>query len=500
MLQASPRMLSCLAAVPYGAGEKPESRLQVQQRLLLHCFADMNALATTCLVLLDPDVRPEEAAAFACSTARPAVLLPWLRALAQALLALPMGFEPSRHGEPAVHPLYANRLCAHRGHLKHCNHLRSLSAALAELHCQALMLFATLVAKLAEEPVWCQHAQAIQADPALQCDIADVLLSRCLPAVAQQAQAMAPCQHREELQRIESWASKLEAVLTGSIVRQAAILHLSQGSAAVAAATTAGCFLQALPRAASAAGDAEILVAAWSGSLHLVGRILQLSRQPSPVGSAGNAGSATRSAERELAACTVVREVPAAVAALLAAAGNRAVQGGSDNAHSSWHIRLACFCCNLTAALLEAGEPGRQPATDEARTLWLRAAATGMRLHPALLQLHSSLCPLAEPDLQSAAQQITVLLTSLVDVAVAGLPSVERQTASGLMAADPSASADLAAALALLHTQLCRLIHWLAGGGDALILMRRPDFLAWLMLMASKVLLAWAHLRPTTAG
>ncbi len=345
--------------------------------------------------------------------------------------------------------------------------------------------------------MWRQHAQAMQKDPALQRNIADVLLSRCLPAVARQAHAAAPLQHQKELQTIEIWIARLVAALNCGTVREAAAAHLQQESAALAAATAAGNILHALPRDVSAAEDACLLVEAWSSSLHLAGSILQLAGLPVAAGSAGDAASTARSSERELAACAVVREAPAAQAVLLAAACTAAPAG---EVHS-WHTLLGKLCCNLRSNLIDAAKLGEQPASDELRIPWLEAAAAGVRLLPALLQLHPSLQQLEDPELQVAASQLMLLLINLADSAVPRALDVQQPSEPSPRpeAEDPATAASYAAALAALHTQLCRLIHWLVNGTDLHVLLseRRRIMLTWLMLLSSRSLLAWMHLLPT---
>jgi len=99
VLQASPSLLSGLIAAAQDASQELAPQHEVLQTLSAHCFADVRAVAGVCITLLDPETQPDAAAAFASSTARPAVLLPWLRTVAQALLVLPVTFERPRQGE-----------------------------------------------------------------------------------------------------------------------------------------------------------------------------------------------------------------------------------------------------------------------------------------------------------------------------------------------------------------------------------------------------------------
>lgn len=66
--------------------------------LWLACFSALTAFAAGPGLLLPSEEQAEAAAAFAGSTAHPEVLLPFLRELVAALLALPASFRP---GQPA---------------------------------------------------------------------------------------------------------------------------------------------------------------------------------------------------------------------------------------------------------------------------------------------------------------------------------------------------------------------------------------------------------------
>lgn len=249
----------------------------------------------------------------------------------------------------------------------------------------------------------------------------------------------------------------------------------------------------------SAAEEPNLLTAMWGSSLHLTGRLLQLAQLSPAAASRSEAGGAgIGSSQQQALALALVRAVPNAAAALQTAAGCCAQAAAHGTNVSPLHVSAAELCCNLAAALKDAWRLSGPPASTEAITLWLHAAAEGIRLQPLLSQL--SLCfhqldnqhpQLAAEELSAVAMQLTY---ATVPVVQPRHPSQPPAAAGATVDAQPLAPASLTAVLWLLHTQLCRLIQRLAGGGTLPGFPPGPALYGWVQSMACRALLACKHL------
>ena len=92
VLQGSPRLLS--AARASQRAMQPGTLAE----LAAHCFTYAQAVGAVMDLLCVSPERRDAAAAFAASTARPQVLLPWLREMAQLLMVLP-AYYPDDNSE-----------------------------------------------------------------------------------------------------------------------------------------------------------------------------------------------------------------------------------------------------------------------------------------------------------------------------------------------------------------------------------------------------------------
>ena len=101
LLQASLPLLPLLTAVTCSAHQTEAHRQVAVHALAAYCFMTVAAITEVCTALLERPAWADAAAAFAGSTARPAVLLPWLQAVAQALLALPAAWGDCEQGGPS---------------------------------------------------------------------------------------------------------------------------------------------------------------------------------------------------------------------------------------------------------------------------------------------------------------------------------------------------------------------------------------------------------------
>lgn len=97
MLRAGPPALAAGRAALAGSGlaEQPE----LASCLAAHCEAQAAAFDAVAEGLLLVPKNQQAAAAFAGSTARPEALLPWLREMAQTLVALPAQYFKDEGGE-----------------------------------------------------------------------------------------------------------------------------------------------------------------------------------------------------------------------------------------------------------------------------------------------------------------------------------------------------------------------------------------------------------------
>ena len=267
---------------------------------------------------------------------------------------------------------------------------------------KALIHFAACVAALGREPLWSKHAQAIQAESALAHSIAQVLLTRCLPAAAAEAQRVLHCQDYMPLASLQARVSQLTWGFQIVAVSHAAMLHLQQQGATAAAATAAAGILLALPSDISAVDQPKALVTTWSSSLRVLGWILHLAGFQPAAGSRAP-GSPAVGRERQLAAVAFLSAFPAAAAVVRGAAGciqlpdEVAAQEG-DEEEATWRSTTAGLCSNLNMRIEGCGQVGQPSGSRRARHCLQVAGGRGSRHSVA------ACADAAEPDWAAAAR------------------------------------------------------------------------------------------------
>lgn len=497
--------------IPRAAAQAHEQALhRVLHGTLLHLFAVGSAMG----LLLHPSSRPQTAAAFAASTARPAVLLPWLRSMSKALRAapppdqanpledsespadrvVPVGLiaggvllcgAMSQHAVCYVLPRWALGLVAGlplrvllcgacpstpgaacRRSLS-CPHSpfssRPSPCAVETVH-RAHFYYLTCVELLLCSPCWSKHGDAVQADPALLADVAEVVLLHCLPALA------AACADGWPPYMGSPVADQLQGALTSSRLKQASQRLLQQEAASGQVAAALSSLITLVP---NQPGDGEagveqctlfctcLTIAAASVEIASDGGAAQRAEASSSRGGEGSGAAGSR--------------VPAAVAwlqlTLQAVPKLQALlQQRYDSFRRCWpageeafHLMLEATCNNL-GLLLHLLEGERLPLAS--CSVWLDAATAGLRLQPRLTQLRAVFQRLPPGgQLPNAAQYLSQQLLEVVVYGAVDLWPPMLVPAE----VDPGArQAALAARAQLLqlHSLACRLCHWLAAGGE----------------------------------
>lgn len=294
---------------------------------------------------------------------------------------------------------------------------------------QNLHLFSACVMGVMGDPGWSKHAEAVQADPALQQAIVRVLLDRCLPGIAAQAAGGV------DLLTIQLGASRLALALATSAIEAAALQHFQQQEgAAAAAAEAAGSILQSLPAQPPGAEEPRRWAETWAESMHLAGMVTCLAVAAVAPGSSSKGSSSRAGQWREwqgVAAC--VHAVPYIVTALQAA-GSHGPPGSSSDAQRSWFNALAVWCSNLKGLLMDSHRLRQRRMALEAWPMWLRAAAAGIQAQPLLVQLHAAFSLLPDTDLHPAAGQLAAEFMQLTTRTLPFVHAAEHTALSALQA------------------------------------------------------------------
>lgn len=332
------------------------------------------------------------------------------------------------------------------------------------------------------QPVWSQHAAAIPSDAALQQALAELMLTRSLPALAAKVAAHGAATDADSLASIGRQVTRLVRVLRSAPLAPAVAQHLRQPGSWVPAVTAAVSVLQALPELCPAGDARQPFARVWVVGVQLLMEIVNFAdaQPPSQPGSSPRSSEAPSSQEWRQAAAAVLGVLPRLAAALLSAAWNGSVPSTEQEPA---HLRsLSGWCANLAYMLnLIFDRIGAAPPSGDSHAIWLQAAVAGLRLQPLLVQLDRAFQKLPDTAAHGAAGSLSIHLLNAVKLAVRRLPSQAQlaAAASGSHAASTAVDggdtangsageASLAADCAALHTQLCRLAHYLAGGAAML--------------------------------
>ncbi|KAI7838102.1 hypothetical protein COHA_008110 [Chlorella ohadii] len=394
------------------------------------CAAFSTALLTVSEMLLLGPVRHDAAAAFAGSTARPDALLPWLREMAQTLLALPTDFADDSRATQYMH--------------------------------RALRTVGQFVAAVTVGPKWASHAAAIQADAALQQALADVLLPRSLVALVPKLAELAEQGDAPSVAKLHQLLTLLNGALHSECLVPALQRRMQHGGSLVASVAAAADILQLLPVQCSPAPAQLDLAWLWTGALEVAGNLASLAASQHPIQPPGMFvwGGASRQECQQVAAL-ILQSLPQLATALEAAAVGST---GATADGQSWAQALAAWCANMAVVVRAARDVGDMPAPLEAYVTCSEAAVAALRLVPLLVQINAALMQLTEPTWQPSAARLAVQLWRVVQLAVFSLGTSQQVRA----AAAACGRRQLAVSVTHLHTQLCRLVHYLARGGTVL--------------------------------
>ncbi|PRW44306.1 Zinc finger MYND domain-containing 19 Q7TSV3 [Chlorella sorokiniana] len=391
-------------------------------------------LEAVCQVATLRPAGSKAALAFASTVAAPQALLPWMVAAARALDA-----ETEWRNVPAG------------------------------MHATAPQRFTLLASAVLAETRYTKHRKLLAANPGMARPLADYLLRRCLPAMAQ-----LPAAEREApADPTKTAAGELTMALTAPCLVAAVHGYMQQPAAAAAAAQQAAKLVQQLPAAtagnvdgplASAYAHAAGLLAmscyafigleppgvhgnaaaagGSSGSGSHGGRVSGGERRQRHSGSQAGGGAATRSSSggsgdasgsdddgpsdrvpHMMAACDALLGALPQLAAFIevaAAEGSALLQpvaGHSDREAEYRHVRqhnLAYLLDSLTHSLGLAQRLGGYLAHLPESHRWIDAAEAAVRLQPTLARLQR--CPglVSSPSLAGKAQELARALLRAV--------------------------------------------------------------------------------------
>ena len=355
-------------------------------------------------VLLNTSERPCEAAAFAGSTGRPEVLLPWLVQQARALSAR----AGARGG-----------VC--------------LGATEASL-------LAGIIHVLVARPAFGRHAAALGADAALSQPVADCLLQHCLGVLAGKAAADLRCLLKpgEPMRLLHDLAGTLLAHALQPAAQRC--LQRADGSVAVRHAVA---MLRALPLSRPDGVAPETFSDVHVGAIVLLGCLNQALDPRAAVSSSGLDGSSSGGSSSTGASCRdgsreLARVVPAAAAAVRALA--------DDN---ECRPSVAAACTGLVMMLSPL--LNMQVTTAEQLGDWEAVLEAAVRLQPLLSQLQDE-----HASSGDYAQLSEVQLECLCCLTHVYRPLGEGTSSGSVLAAGEGRR------LWQLHSACARLAHWLA--------------------------------------
>ncbi len=402
--------------------------------------------------LLQPSSRPQAAAAFASSTAKPSALLPWLAALSAALPLVVAGLAQGEyHGQNFLLSLLLGQSTLVAPHLS------------AEFGDAFPLDYVLLFKSLLSENTWDKHAAAIAADPALQQAVVGVLLGCCLPDTARfVAAALAPAAGPQLARSAAHMLFGMGLALQHSSLAPIAQRQLQAGGAEDALEHAAA-IVRALPTSRPSGESGPFWSSLVSSGASLLATLSTLiSAQPATT--AGNREAAEAASHAEAAFWHVARLLPRLAASLAALASDPLAHTSSPSGMASWLADLDVFCYNMRQLHAQAYALSVGQCNARQLTCWLDAVAACLRLAPCLAQLarlrqenrrdtaallYSNLLDALSHDLPRQLCQLGQACGSqqLGSSSTAGLPPDEAATWGGLPAH-----------LWALHTSLCHFV------------------------------------------
>lgn len=171
-----------------------------------------------------------------------------------------------------------------------------------------------------------------------------------------------------------------------------------------------------------------------------------------------------------------LQALPELAAAFKAAANDSSAAAANELA---WAFTLGAWCSNLGVWLQAGLDVGGAAAAPGATLTCLHAAVAALQLQPLLVQINPVLVKLADPVAHRVAAELSAQLLRVVPLALSMVATPQQvkavAAASAAGASQPpeggcsAATASLATVLTHLHTQLCRQVHFLAGGQAFLV-------------------------------
>lgn len=463
----------------------PEAECELQQAAAELVYApqlQLSVLARLCATL--ESHRPQVAAAFARSTARPETALPWLKGAIQTMRAIPGEAKGGKNfqGElelagclttgvqrpvqsvvqtrgswapvPQALQLPSQDCTRTFLSLAHVPFSRCMPAGGSV---PGVMMFVTTIL---HARCWSRHSDGIAADPALQAAIVEVLLTDGIQAVAA---AVAKDPLRAATAQL---AGTLVHLLEHERLLGAARQQLQQPEASSQAAAALGRAIAALPAQSPAGADRSQLASLFREVAAISARLCGLigQEQPaevggradgsSPDGSDGSSGAAHVAVWAQLAA----QALPKFASALWELAG----PNGPAASDADYCRALAGICVEVRNMLLVCPwSTAGQPVSAWACSAWAEAVTAGLRLQPLLSQLDVVFRQHSNSGVQQAAQQLSLRLYCMSMDGVPGLVEAPDEAAK-------QASAAALPQLLQLHSVACRMIHSLAGSGASL--------------------------------
>ena len=472
------------------AGGPPD---QVTLGLLASLAAYQLEAVVGCMLLLQQDRQTTVGAAFARSTARPAVLLPWLAAIARAVLVLKDEVAaPDSSGRrnglwylcwhPCCTPVSQfDCLCCCATWVQPCLSPACLPATCLLAGPSVVRYFTTLAGLLALE-TYRDQAMGIAADAALQDGLAGAVLTSCLPLLAARlaaavAEGLPPSSHAY-VKGAGMLASTLQRLqLAPAVARHmrrpgaAAIMHHAAAVVAAVAALPAdlpdGLAVHWLVQDSLLAmhlNAAELLALCSSG----------LSQPAAPAGGAGSSGgssgsssgggsggnsssvdAADLSSEQLALAWELVAAVPHIASAMQALVAAAPANDLGLQVQASVASEYSTAVGHIPAQLADV------PCSAAQLSTWAAAVEASLRLHPLLWQLDAALQPLTDESQldQSVAGLLAARLRGLFCCRV---PLLAEGALTDNSAAEQPTPAALRRQLLQAHLAGCRAVHWLA--------------------------------------
>lgn len=332
------------------------------------------------------------------------------------------------------------------------------------------MTFGSVVDILATEPAWRQHAAAIQADGALQQAVAELLLTRRLFGLAAHVGVAAKVDSLDRMEGLHDYL--IRAHIIEHLV-PATRRCLRQQDRLVAAVAARARIMQQLPVHCPAGARSWHVTALWGAPVQLAAQLAVLAGWPASCDPASQDFSPFPTCrEWHQVVAAVLSALPRLATALLETAGDCSAPGGRDE--ELW-LCLAGCCSNLRVLLAAGIERSDFTAPTDNLAMWVQAAAAGLRLQPLLAQLDPHFRRQPEQPAVEAAQLLSKQLLTVLSLTAQGLAGALQRSAEPASGAAAGSTAggclidgSLAADLALLHSQVCRLVHYMAGGGALL--------------------------------